>query len=337
MHDKTNNNQHITFFFRNKKAGFSMHRVFSPIVQALGPKRAIGISAPDYRALPWSILRNLWWAFKNRNRKGINHITGDLHYLALALPARNTVLTIHDLVTLRLGGNPIKKYLWRKLWFDWPLRRVGRITCISETTKAELLSAFPWLNPSKVFTVHNPIDPLFTPAPKVFDEHCPTILHIGTGWNKNLERVTLALKGISCKLLIVGALSDAAKQLLEENGVRYDNRVNISDDELLDCYRQCHLVSFPSIFEGFGMPIIEAQATGCAVITSNINPMKEIAADGACLVNPLSVESLNEAFRKLVEDEAYRDSLVKKGFVNAERFSLGHIVSQYLQVYNTCK
>ena len=85
------------------------------------------------------------------------------------------------------------------------------------------------------------------------------------------------------------------------------------------------------------MPIIEAQATGCAVITSNINPMKEIAADGACLVNPLSVESLSEAFRRLVEDDAYRDSLVKKGFVNAERFSLGHIVSQYLQVYNTCK
>ena len=249
-----------------------MHRVFSPIVQALGPKCAIGISAPDYRALPWSILRNLWWAYKNRNRRGINHITGDLHYLALALPARNTVLTIHDLVTLRLGGNPIKKYLWRKLWFDWPLRRVGRITCISETTKAELLSAFPWLNPSKVFTVHNPIDPLFTPAPKVFDEHCPTILHIGTGWNKNLERVALALKGINCKLLIVGALSDAAKQQLQEHGVSYENKVNISDDELLDCYRQCDLVSFPSIFEGFGMPIIEAQATGRAVVTFPSNP-----------------------------------------------------------------
>lgn len=314
-----------------------MHRVFSPIVQAIGPSHAISISAPDYRALPWSILRNLWWAFKNRNRKGINHITGDLHYLALALPAPNTVLTIHDLVTLRLGGNPIKKYLWRKLWFDWPLRRVGKITCISETTKSELLSAFPWLNPSKVFTVHNPIDPLFTPVPKEFDKHCPTILHIGTGWNKNLERVILALKGISCKLQIVGALSDDAKQSLSENGISYENRVNISDEELLECYHQCDLVSFPSIFEGFGMPIIEAQATGCAVITSNINPMKEIAADGAYLVDPLSVELLHEAFRKLIEDDTYREILVKKGIVNARRFSLDHIVSQYMQVYNKRK
>ena len=231
-----------------------MHRVFSPIVQAIGPSHAISISAPDYRALPWSILRNLWWAFKNRNRKGINHITGDLHYLALALPAPNTVLTIHDLVTLRLGGNPIKKYLWRKLWFDWPLRRVGKITCISETTKSELLSAFPWLNPSKVFTVHNPIDPLFTPVPKEFDKHCPTILHIGTGWNKNLERVILALKGISCKLQIVGALSDGAKQSLSENGISYENRVNISDEELLECYHQCDLVSFPPSSKGLECP-----------------------------------------------------------------------------------
>ena len=314
-----------------------MHRVFSSIVQAIGPSHAISISAPDYRALPWSILRNLWWAFKNRNRKGINHITGDLHYLALVLPAPNTVLTIHDLVTLRLGGNPIKKYLWRKLWFDWPLRRVGKITCISETTKSELLSAFPWLNPSKVFTVHNPIDPLFTPVPKEFDKHCPTILHIGTGWNKNLERVILALKGISCKLQIVGALSDDAKQSLSENGISYENRVNISDEELLECYHQCDLVSFPSIFEGFGMPIIEAQATGCAVITSNINPMKEIAADGAYLVDPLSVDLLHKAFRKLIEDDTYREILVKKGIVNARRFSLDHIVSQYMQVYNKRK
>lgn len=333
MHDKTNNNQHITFFFRNKKAGFSMHRVFLPIVQALGPKRAVSMSAPDCRALPWSILRNLWWAYKNRNRRGINHITGDLHYLALALPAHNTVLTIHDLVTLRLGGNPIKKYLWRKLWFDWPLRRVGRITCISETTKTELLSAFPWLNPSKVFTVHNPIDPLFTPAPKVFDEHCPTILHIGTGWNKNLERVTLALKGINCKLLIVGALSDAAKQQLQEHGVSYENRVNISDDELLDCYRQCDLVSFPSIFEGFGMPIIEAQATGRAVVTSLLTPMCEIAGKGACLVDPTSVENIHAAFCNVITNPRFRENCIAEGLQNVQRFNVERIVTQYQEIY----
>ena len=260
-------------------------------------------------------------------------MTGDLHYLALALPARNTVLTIHDLVTLRLGGNPIKKYLWRKLWFDWPLRRVGRITCISETTKAELLSAFPWLNPSKVFTVHNPIDPLFTPAPKVFDEHCPTILHIGTGWNKNLERVALALKGINCKLIIVGALSDAAKQQLQEHGVSYENKVNISDDELLDCYRQCDLVSFPSIFEGFGMPIIEAQATGRAVVTSLLTPMCEIAGKGACLVDPTSVENIHAAFCNVITNPRFRENCIAQGLQNVQRFNVERIVTQYQEIY----
>ena len=310
-----------------------MHRVFAPIVQAIGPTRAISISAPDYRALPWSILRNLWWAFKNRNCEGVNHITGDLHYLALALPARNTVLTIHDLVTLRLGGNRVKKYLWRKLWFDWPLRRVGKITCISETTKGELLATFPWLNPDKVFTIHNPIDPRFTPRPKVFDNHCPTILHIGTGWNKNLERVISALRGITCKLLIVGALSDEATQLLKENGISYENKVNISDDELLDCYQKCDIVSFPSIFEGFGMPIIEAQATGRAVVTSRIDPMREIAGKGACLVDATSVKDIHAAFCNIITNTEFRDNCIAKGLQNVQRFKVERIVAQYLEMY----
>jgi len=81
------------------------------------------------------------------------------------------------------------------------------------------------------------------------------------------------------------------------------------------------------------MPIIEAQAVGRVVITSNISSMPEVAGEAACLVDPYSVDSIRNGFIKLIQDEAYRNELISKGFINSKRFDGQLIANKYLDIY----
>lgn len=327
----------ITYFFRNKKAGYSMHRVFIPIVHAVWNKCGRNVSkseVPSHRADPISIMRNILWVYRHRNKCGINHVTGDAHYLILGLIGCRTVLTIHDLVTLKIPGNIIKRWILRKLWFEMPLKKADVVTCISDKTRQELLKEFD-ISSEKIIVVHNPVDSTYRFHTKKFNTSNPRILHIGTGWNKNLERVIQALHGIPCVLVIIGKLTEDNLNLLEKLQINYENKVGISDEQMLQEYIDCDIVSFPSIFEGFGMPIIEGQAIGRPVVTSDREPMTEVAGDGAVLVNPEAVDSIRQGFIKIITDETFRDDIVKRGLLNVKHYSVDEITRQYCEVYST--
>ena len=81
------------------------------------------------------------------------------------------------------------------------------------------------------------------------------------------------------------------------------------------------------------MPIIEGQATGRPILTSNIPPMTEVAGDGACLVNPYETNSIKKGFLSIINDSVYREKLITKGSENVKRFSIEHIITQYEQLY----
>ncbi len=327
----------ITYFFRNKKAGYSMHRVFIPIVHAMWNECGRNVSkseVPSHRADPISIMRNILWVYRHRNKCGINHVTGDAHYLILGLTGCKTVLTIHDLVTLRIPGNKIKRWILRKLWLEMPLKKADVITCISEKTRQELLKEFD-ISPKNITVIHNPVDSKYRFLAKPFNTDSPRILHIGTGWNKNLERVIQALQGTPCVLVIIGKLTEDNLNLLDKHQINYENKVGISDEQMLQEYIDCDIVSFPSIFEGFGMPIIEGQAIGRPVVTSDREPMTEVAGDGAVLVNPEAVDSIRQGFIKIITDETFRDDIVKRGLLNVKHYSVDEITRQYCEVYST--
>ena len=160
-------------------------------------------------------------------------------------------------------------------------------------------------------------------------------MHIGTFWNKNLERTIQALEGINCHLRIIGEIDNHILQLLQEKNIKFSNAKNLSDEEIRQEYINCDIVNFPSIYEGFGMPVIEGQQTGRIVITSAIEPIKEIAGKAVIFVNPTNIQSIHDAYIKAIEDDKLRNEIIQKGLDNAKRFQVKDIAKQYLELYQS--
>lgn len=279
---------------------------------------------------PMTLIKNCL-AF-NKKRNNIYHITGDIHYLSL-VTGKRTVLTIHD-IRSAIHGSFLRRFYIKLFWFWLPAQCVKRITVISEFTKKELIKLIPFAA-NKIEVIYNPVNAQLKYHSKEFNTLLPKILVIGTKTNKNLERTFEALQGITCELLILGKLSENQLELLKKYSIQYSSKVNIPYNEVIQAYKDSDLVVFTSTYEGFGMPIIEAQAIGRPVITSNIGAMKEVALDTACLVDPYDVESIKNGIQKLIRDEAYRDLMIKKGLKNVERFSLETISNQYIALYKS--
>jgi glycosyltransferase involved in cell wall biosynthesis len=266
-----------------------------------------------------------------RNQGQLNHITGDVHYLALMLDKRRTLLTIHDCASLeRLRG--LRRAVLRFFWFTLPMRRARLVTVISEATRRELLRHVHF-NPARIRVVQNCVGKDFVPFAKPFDVEEPNVLHLGTSSNKNLERLIQALAGLRCRLSVIGKLTGVQHELLRRSAIIYSNIPRATDSQVLDSYRTCDLVAFASTYEGFGLPILEAQATGRPVITSNVSSMPEVAGSAACIVDPFNVESIRGGILRVWHDAAYRQSLVEAGFENVKRFRPEAVAAKYAELY----
>ena len=121
---------------------------------------------------------------------------------------------------------------------------------------------------------------------------------------------------------------------MKADNIVYENKCGLSDEEIINEYKNCDIVSFCSIFEGFGMPIIEANAVGRPVITSNISPMKEVAGGSALLVDPYNVDDIRSKMMCLLTDEKVRLRCIELGYENAKKYSQSNIVNQYLHIYS---
>jgi glycosyltransferase involved in cell wall biosynthesis len=287
------------------------------------------------RILP-HVSKGIWRRIANivcaaRHRGEVNHITGDVHYLALGLPRGRTILTIHDCHSLeRLSG--LKRWLLRLFWYELPIRRCAVVTVISQETKRQLLRHVRAPD-AKIEVISNAVSRIFQPCPKPFNAACPRILHIGTKPNKNLPRLIQAIAGLKCCLRIVGELDEPLRRQLEQSRVAYEQVSNLDEAAMFREYCESDIVSYVSTYEGFGLPIIEAQYVERPVITSNCSSMPEVAAAGACLVDPFDVNSIRAGFERVIGDAAYRERIVQHGRENRGRFALKTVADQYLELY----
>jgi len=159
------------------------------------------------------------------------------------------------------------------------------------------------------------------------------VLHIGTTPNKNLERHAAALQGIHCEFVIIGRLSNLQRVELDRRSISYQNYVDLSKSALVDQYEQCDLVLFASTYEGFGLPIVEAQAVGRPIISSDLWSMPEVAGGAACLVNPYEIKSIRNGVLRVIQDADYRNELIRLGYQNVKRFKLENTDAQYAELY----
>ncbi len=281
--------------------------------------------------------RGLWprlriGAQMRRLRADIFHISGDIHFAALFLPGRKTLLTVHDCGFLQ-HPEAWKRFLLKWLWLRWPVRHCQQVVAVSEETKADILR-HTGCSPEKVAVISSAVPPHFQAAHKIFDAACPRILHVGTTPNKNLRRHIEALSGIPCTLHIIGRIGSEERHLLERCGVAYTCTPDLNDADVVRAYEACDLLLFASTFEGFGMPILEAQAVGRPVVTADISSMPAVAGEGgACLVNPFDVADIRRGVLRVIEDVAFREQLVVKGFENVRRFRAQAAAEAYLRRY----
>ena len=322
----------IIFVERKPSASVSIERVFRQIAADLPPDKF----DVEFQTVPYgngivAILKNL--LFFRKRKADIYHITGDVHYISLVLPGAITVLTIHDLVFLRRRTG-IRRYVLKKLFLELPLRRVGQVTVVSQAIKDEVI-AETGFSAEKIEVIANPLIHGFEADPqKPFNEECPVILHIGTAENKNLSNLIAAVEDLPCKLKIIGQLDDKVIESLRRHKTNYETAAGLDESQIVEEYRNADIVSFCTTYEGFGLPIIEAQAMRKPVITSDLAPMNAVAGDGALLVDPNDPVSIRRGLDRLITDAEYRTQLIAAGTENIKRFDGKPLAQQYADIYD---
>lgn len=205
----------------------------------------IGV-CPRYSTGIWNRLENI--AACTIHRRALTHITGDVHYLAFGLKKSHTVLTIHD--TRLLHELPVvKRWLFDWLWIRLPIRRCAFVTTVSEFSRQEILQS-SGCAPHKVRVIPNPVRDDLRFRPKAFRSECPVLLQVGVGPTKNIERLARALKGLNCRLELVGKLSPAQRACFLALGIAVTELGELGNDKVREAYARCDVVSFPRPMKG---------------------------------------------------------------------------------------
>jgi glycosyltransferase involved in cell wall biosynthesis len=324
----------VTLVFRKPRdsANFSIEASFDRIIRCFPSDSGFEPRRFTSGFLSNGILRRLKGIGEARKFRGsVNHVTGDAHYLVFAFPRRTAVLTVHDCGFMS-HPNRLARRLLKWFWLDFPVRYCRYVTAVSEATRCDILR-YTGCDPEKVVVIPTVISDAFSPIPRSFNWSSPRILHVGLAPNKNLERHIQALVGLPCHLHIVGKLDPQHIRLLERHGVRYTSEYNLSEEAMVCAYANSDVLLFASTFEGFGMPILEAQSVGRPVITSDRSPMRDVAGDGALLVDPSDPGAIRSSVQRLMAEPDLCEALVERGFANRVRFSAVEAARRYAELY----
>ena len=238
------------------------------------------------------------------------------------------VFTIHDLIHLRYKQETSR---YKNVYYNAIVRpaawRAYKVLTVSEFSRREILE-WSGLPESSVLVVGNGVSPEFSAEGRKYDPGYPYLICIGsTKPHKNIKRLfrAYALSGLASEvgLVCIGLLSSEEFRLIKDLKIsKYVDLVGaVTDSELPMYYRGALAHVFPSLYEGFGLPPLEAMASGTPVVASSSTAMPEVIGDAAIYVNPRDTESIAEGMRIVVVDESLREELRRKGLQRAKLFS----------------
>ena len=242
--------------------------------------------------------------------------------LRSAIPA---VVTVHDLIHLRYHTKLHAAY------YDLVLKPLYRkcraVICVSEYTRQELID-WSGIAPERVFTVHNGVSRELFAGGDGYGLPFRYVFYPGNRRrHKNLERLLRAygrsaLPRAGIHMVLTGDPDERLRELARQCAVgQWVHFVGaVSDPDLARLYRGATLTAFVSLYEGFGLPIIESMAAGVPVLVSNVTAMPEVAGNAALPVDPTSTEAIAAALERLSFDAPLRDELVRAGRIQAARF-----------------
>jgi glycosyltransferase involved in cell wall biosynthesis len=279
------------------------------------------------------------------------------HYVLPPLTPCRSVVTIHDCIHLRfpqyLPNRIAYAYARASLWTA--THRAARVLTVSETSKRDILEYFR-IPESRVEVIYNAIDERFWQQPTADDMervreryqlNAPFVLYAGNiKPHKNLERLIEAFNMLrqtphlkDVQLLIIGdeiskyaALRRAVHRHKLHRHVRFFGFV--SDQTLAALYRLADVFVFPSLYEGFGLPPLEAMASGTPVITSNVSSLPEVVGDAAIKIDPYDPSAIAEALGRVLTDAALRADLRARGLERARSFSWERSIRRVREVYD---
>lgn len=304
-------------------------------------------------------LTRLW--FRARIPLPVETFTGPLslfHATDFVLPplrrGTRSIVQVHDLSFLRVPeASPPALRSWLERVVPASVRRADHVLSDSCATRDDLLEFYDVSPGTAVTVLHGGVDGRFRPRPaqeqqavrnKYHLDQWPFVLTIGTLQpRKNHRRLMQAFSRLTqadrdLRLVIGGGagwLSEPFYRQLRESGI--EDRVHLTgfvdDADLPALYSAAEVFAFPSLYEGFGLPVLEAMACATPVVTSNVSSLPEVAGDAALLIDPHDVEALADALRRLLDDGELRRQLIAAGQARAAQFSWRRAALELLEVY----